>query len=455
MARRNRLLGAVGVAVVLGAVALAGCTPDQGGAGPTPTPTETTASASPTGPTTLRVAVYGDPLRLRTYQKVADAFVAENPGVEVVLEKHPDAASAAEAAVTWLGVEGQQDVFLADYRDFADLVATGGLEPLDTLLEERGLQFGDDYQRVALNAFSAESRLQCMPAEVSPLVVYVNTRLVRRSGPRIPGVELPDSDDTAWDWAEFVRVARTTAGLGPADGAYVPLDAETLTVLVRSAGGEVVDDLLEPTRLNLAEEEGVEAVRTLVSFARDESVSPTPAELAEADPLELFADGRLAMYVGTRDAVPQLRAARGLRFDVLPFPSLGRSRSVSTMSAYCVAASSEVVDVASDFVAFAVGERGARIAARSEVIVPSALSVLHDNAFTQPSEQPRSTFVFSSAVRRSDPLPYATAWSDVTPRVERLLVTLVEAPDPDLEATLERRLARLDESSAAVFGSAG
>ena len=49
-------------------------------------------------------------------------------------------------SATWRGCRSQQS-----------------LQPVDSLLIERGVDFGDLYSREAVLAFSADSRLQCMP----------------------------------------------------------------------------------------------------------------------------------------------------------------------------------------------------------------------------------------------------------------------------------------------------
>ena len=71
------------------------------------------------------------------------------------------------------------------------------------MLEERDVQFGDDHQRVALAELSANAALQCMPAEMSPLVLYANEDLLppkRRL--RSLDVDLPRAIET-WGWNDF------------------------------------------------------------------------------------------------------------------------------------------------------------------------------------------------------------------------------------------------------------
>lgn len=445
------LAGVAATATLVGA--LAGCTGgDEPGPGADPTQTAATPSATE-GTDPLEVSVFGDDLRLATYQRIVDAFERQNPDVEVEVTTYPDRESAAAAALTTLEAGWDTDVLLTDYRHFADLVATGGLEPVDARLEERGLQFGDDYHRLALTAFSADNRLQCMPAEVSPYVVYYNERLIRRSQPGEP-VELPNTEDSTWTWEEFERLARSIAGrdlLGPVKGAHIPVQVETLTALIRSAGGDVVDNVYDPTALTLTSDEALLAATELLALARDPSVSPTVEELAEQSALKRFTAGELGLLVGTRDDLPALREAEDLQFDVLPLPSLGRTRSVARMNAWCLNASSDQVERAADFVAFAVGREGAEIASRSGAIVPSTLGIVYDDVFAQPDQQPANSFFFDTAIRRAEPMPYARNWDRVVEDLETVLRRVVRKEDLDLAPSLERRLTRLEERAAALL----
>jgi multiple sugar transport system substrate-binding protein len=447
----RRLAGAV-VALTL-AASVVGCTSDDDpGADPTPSPESTTPT--PTGPVEIEVAVYGDAARLRTYRQIADAFTEANPDVVVTVVEHADAAEAAALARNALVLGAGPDVFLTDHQYLPELVETNGLAPVDALLEARGLQFGDDHQRVALTSMSANNRLQCMPAEMSPKVVYYNKRLVPRRQLKAVEVIVPNAVVNSWSWSDFATTARTVAGLdrlGTIKGVYLPPDIDTLTALVRSADGEVVDDVFEPTSLTLASDSALEAIGELVTLARDPAVSLTREDLKARDPIVRFTEGQLGMYVGTRDDLPVLREADGLSFDVAPLPAFDRSQSVSEVNGYCLNAGTEHLDAAADFVAFAVGEEAAEIAARSDVIVPARLDTLAEDVFRQPGEQPRNSQVFATSLRRSVVMPYDTAWPRVAELAEGVVARLFYGFEVDVDAVLEDRMVRLDEQSELLF----
>ncbi len=454
MAAVRKLAGVVAM-VTLGA-SLAGCTSDAPEATPEPTPSvsETPSSESPPEPVDLALTVYGEKRRVAAYERILAAFSEERPEVDVELTSYADAESAAAAVESSLANEDGPDVFMLDPVDLPAFVRDERLEPLDTLLEDRGLQFGDDYQRAALTAFSANSRLQCMPSEMSPLVVYYNRDLVSRQRLAEEGIVLPRAEET-WGWEEFevaARQAALTDGFGPVKGVHLPADLEVVTAFVRSAGGEVVDDLFEPTSLTLTSDDALSTVARVIELARNDQVALPIEDMEDRPAVDWFADGQLGMFIGTREDLPRLRRVEGLRFDSISLPSLGRSRSVSRMRGLCIDARSDSVDAAADLVAFVVGPVGSRIAARSGAIVPTSLDIILDEAFTQPSKQPRSAAAFAAGVRRSDPLPYSVAWPDVREAADAMLTRLYRRPGLDLdEEQLAARLARLNERSVELF----
>ena len=79
------------------------------------------------------------------------------------------------------------DVFLMDHDDLAGLTEDKAVRRVDDLLAAREVDFGDGYTRNGLEAFSADAALQCMPLDVSPLVVYYNPRLIELDRIAEPG----------------------------------------------------------------------------------------------------------------------------------------------------------------------------------------------------------------------------------------------------------------------------
>jgi multiple sugar transport system substrate-binding protein len=449
-----------GLALVLAlSAALAGCTDESEPTPPDPTPSATSSSPDPE-PQTLRFSVYGDAAAVAAYRAIADAFEADNPGVTVVLRERSDAAAAAEDAFADLSSTepdaAPPDVFLLDQHYLPDLVSTGRLHPLDIPLEEKGVDFGDDFQRIALTAFSAEAALQCMPFEMSPTVLFYNTRLVRFPRLADQGIEPPD-DEGWWRFEDFAATARRLVD-GPArpgfKAVHLPADADLLAALLRTADGDIVDANDEPSTLQLDSDAGRETLTAFAELARDRSVTLTARQALRRSPVERFGDGQLAFLFGTRADVPALRAA-GVTFDVMSLPRIGSPKATtSAISGLCVDADSEVRDLAVEFVAHAVSQDSLTRAARSGSLVPASLDVVNSPAFVQERRRPRTVTSFLDGQKRSVLIPYSLGWRLAETRIEELMGELAAGTSRDLAGELDELLPAIDEESQEWFEQA-
>jgi multiple sugar transport system substrate-binding protein len=445
-----RRRGRAGAAAALAAcLVVAGCTADTDpGGSPSPTTSSTageTASPSPTEPVTLRLAVYGKPAERRAWAALATAFTDENPHVDVAVETARTEERATAKLQQQLATGEAPDVFVASNARVAGLAAADQVRPVDQLLEQRGIEFGDSYQRLGLEAFSAEQALQCMPYDVSPLVVFYHPGLVPFRRLIEPGEE-PLTPETGWTWDQFARAARLMSGDG-VKGAYVEPDLSTLMALVRSAGDDIVDDPREATTLTLSDDGTRSALEEILGVVRDQRVTPTPAQLERRDAFTRFTQEQIGMLLGTKEMVPRLNRVEGLEYDVFPLPRLARDVTVADVEAMCLSADTEHVGAAADLIAFASRDEGAAILAGSGAIVPAHLPTLNSVAFTQPGSRPDSVLVFDSAVRRATTTPFVTAW----PRLEREMVPEIEKMFYDPLLNLDTLLPRLDARSQRIM----
>lgn len=426
----------------------AGCTTGEAGPAPSPSPAPST-SAAPSEPVTLRFAVYGNQEQVESYVDLAEAFSKNHPTITVKVDSAPDAATAMVDLRDEAAQGNPPDVFLTELPALPTLLAHHRVHPVDRLLEERSVNFGDGYQRAGLEAFSADSSLQCMPHDVTPLVVYYNTAMLQPARVATPD-EDPVTVEEGWTWDQFARAARQMSH-GRAKGVYIAPQLQQLAPLIWSAGGELVDDPVEPTTLTLSDGDSAAALDQVLTLVRDPQITPSQAELARQGAVERFKRGRLGMILGTRALTPILRDARRLDFDVLPLPRLGEEATITAMNGYCISARTPHLQQAADFLAFAVGREGATITATSGYVVPSNLQVAHSPAFTQPGKEPQSASVFNEGVRGARRPPLVPAWPEVEHAVTPLLQRLFYAP---VIGDLETALTRIDQVSQPILAPA-
>jgi len=429
--------------VCLGATA---CTSQPGGATPSTSATSAPTSASTSaGPVTLRFAVYGEPPVVAAYRKLAATWNTDHPDITVKVQAVADPVTSEDKIDRAFDAGTPPDLFLTRQTTLPELMADDRVQPVDALLEQRGVQFGDSFQRLGLEAFAGNAALQCMPNEVSPYVVFYNKRLLVPRAFGEPGEE-PPSPERGWSWDQFVAAAKATSHDG-VKGVYLPPRLTTLLPLVRSAGADLVDDPRNPTTTTFADDASRTALEDILTVARDPSINVTARQLARQDAVTRFEKGKVAMMIGTRALVPRLRDNPDLHFDVFPLPNLGRSRTVAEMTGYCLAKGSEHVPQAADFLAWASGDQGSQILAGSGGVVPANIAALHSPQFTEPGQFPRNSDVFDEVIRRADPLPSSRHWPDVVSQTQPFVDRLFYAPVLDLDTLLPR----IDEVSARLL----
>lgn len=437
MIGRSRVL-AIGVTV--GALALtAACAGGDPKAASTTPPT-------PQGPTLLSLAVYGPAQVITAYAKIARDFTAAHPDIVVNVRPYDNRAAAQAALSQQFQAGNAPDAFLADQQDVPRLVEDGKVQRLDELLGERNVDFGDGFQRNALEAYSADNALQCMPVDVSPLVAYYNTDLVDLTTLRPQG-QTPVDADTGWKLEDLAAVAQQ-ASVGRVRGLYVAPDMNQVSPFVWSGGGEVVDNVDKPSTLTLSSSASAAALVQLLEVVRDPATTFTAQQIARRSALQRFKSGQLAVMFGYRDLTPELRAQQDLHFDVLPLPRITAKATTGDSRGLCMSKDTEHQKATADFLAYAVSNDAMTELANTGYVVPTNLDVVNSDAFLQPTQEPTSAKVFASAVRAIHQFPTVDTWPSVATHTAPLLAGLFYDPVID---PLELRLKAIDATSVPLF----
>ncbi len=285
-----------------------------------------------------------------------------------------------------------------------------------------------------------------MPADVSPLVVYYNPRLIELDQIAEPG-RTPISQQRGWTLEEFARAALQPRAPG-VRGLYVGADLEQIAPFIWSGGGEVVDNTDEPTTLTLSDDASAGALEQLLEVVRDPALTFGQPALRRSSALERFKAGKLGMILGYRDLTPELRNQRGLIFDVMPLPRLGGGATVATMSGLCLSADSDQTDLAADFLTDVTSDESASELAETGYVMPANVDVVNDEAFLQTGEKPLHAQVFAREARGTRLLPSVPQWTLVRRAAARELTQLFYQP---VILSLPDRLEAIDEGSTLLF----
>ena len=423
------------IAAVLGAlVALAACT--SGG--------DDDASPAPSEPTTVSVWVSGDPEETQAFVDVAEGFEASQDAIEIDLVQIAERDDLIARLSTAFGGGKPPDLFLMNYRYLGQFESKGVLEPVGPYLDGADALSAEDFYPEAMAVFQNDGVQTCMPQNVSSLVLYFNRELFDEAG-----VEPPPAE--GWKWVDMVKAATTltkdTDGDGAIDVYGLGTDVEIIRLapFIWSNGGDIVDDPMQPTKFTFGSLNGIRALQAFLDLRGVAGVTPTDEEAESADFETRFLDGTLAMMMESRKIVPSFRTITDFEWDVAQLPVHRQPATILHSDAYCMTAASAHKDQAWEFLEFALGTEGQRIATATGRTVPSLRSVAESDAFLDPSVPPASSQVFLDNIPHIRAVPPIETWPEIEDVVNALLEEAYYDPAGGGEAG-ELVLAVLDQT---------
>jgi multiple sugar transport system substrate-binding protein len=360
-------------------------------------------------PAQIQVQVSGEPEETAVYSSIADQFMKANEGVDVEVVEVPEKDEHLARLATSFSGGNPPDVFLVNFREYSQFVVRGAVEPIEDHLEDVDLSA---YYEPPLEAFTYEGALQCFPQNISSLVVYYNRALFEGAGLKRP--------KPGWTWEEFRDTAAALTD-GDVRGVGIEPTIIRLAPFAWSAGGDIVDDPENPTRLDLDNTGARTALGFFVAMVKDGLV-PTEEEVAAQDLETRFTTGKLGMLLSSRREVPAFREVQGLDFDVAPLPVDQEPAGILHSDGYCIAAESDDVETAAAFVRFATSEEGQTLGALSGRTVPSLMSVAESGAFLDPVQPPRHSEVFLEGIPHIRRTPVLATWPEIEDVAEQILI---------------------------------
>ncbi len=394
------------------------------------------------GSVSLRFQVSGEAEEVAVYDALINAFEKTAPEMTVKMTAIAEKDEHLAKLATSFSAGDPPDVFLVNFREYSQFVAQGALQPVGDLLADEGVSF-DDYFEQPREAFTYAGELQCMPQNISSLVVYYNEDLFARAGLRRPQED--------WSWDDFRSYGERLTN-GDIDGIGIEPSVIRVAPFVWGNGGEVVDDTAEPTRFTLDEPAAREAVEFIVSLVHDGLV-PTEEEVTAQDLETRFMAGKLGMLLSSRRETPPFREVSGLNFDVASLPVGQEPAGVLHSDAYCIAVSSENIDAAVDFVTFATGTEGQTLTSLAGRTVPSLESVATSPAFLDPTQPPQHSRVFLDGIPYIRRTPVIPTWPEIEDLAEEIFTRMFYEEGYSIDDGLRD----LDEQTRPLFeeGAAG
>ncbi|MCA9969218.1 MAG: sugar ABC transporter substrate-binding protein [Anaerolineales bacterium] len=362
-------------------------------------------------PQTVSFMISGDPAERQAYLDLVAAFHERHPDIAVEVTHIPSAGDYRRRLVTDFAAGTPPDVSLMNYRRYAAFAANDLLTPIGAYLDDSSLLQAADYYPIAMEAFTWQGTLMCLPQNISSLVVYYNQDLFDAAGVPYP------ADD--WTWDEFVNTAvqltQDTDGDGTIDqyGLGTEPSLYRLSAFVWQNDAPLVNDDANPTRLTLTRPPSLAALQWYVDLRQVHGVVPDRVEEAAQDSESRFIAGTTAMFLNSRRGTPTYREIDRFVWDVAPLPRGKSEAGILHSDAYCLSATAENKDAAWTFIEFANSVEGQTLIAGSGRTVPSLMAVAESDAFLNPAQLPARSQVWLDTAATLRAVPVISTWEEI------------------------------------------
>jgi len=354
--------------------------------------------------TKLIFVSWGNEREEKSLRGLLDDFEKMNPGIKVEMWITPHARMFDKLMISTAGGR-PPDVSRVSSLWFHACAAKGLFEPLDSYVKRDNFDIDDFYPQCIEGWGKYRGVLYSIPTDCDVYAVYYNKDMFDKY--KLP---YPDWD---WDWQKYLRVARALTRDLNGDGKLDQWGTSTdqfWSSYVYQNGGTILSPDLRTCTLDRPEAYG--GIQWISDLINKYHVSPNAEERAQVGALNLFASGKLGMYIsGSWAAELQFKdLIKDFTYDVGPLPKGKYRVTANEGAAYAVLRLSRHKEEAWKLVKWMTGKEYQRRAAVNSQIIPSRRSVAESGAYLKLNKPPKRREVFLQMIRygRAQP-PVAVA----------------------------------------------
>lgn len=421
MYMRHRLLAVVIILVVC--VCFAGCV-------------EKTAPSSDS----LLFMVRATADQLKVWQEAVDMFT-EQTKIKVTLQNEPYDTYFSKLQTMIAGGTPPDVVFMESTR-FPEFVTKNALLNLTPYLQSQTELTGTDFYPEAWKSYRYQGQQYGLPNDVAVLALAYNEDLFE-----IDFVKPPTAD---WTWDDYLKAAQTLTKDTNDDGRIDQWGTTVCPwwqVFVWQNGGELVDDVQQPTRSTLSSPAAQEALQFLADLSLKYKVAPSASLTESMGRCEGFTAGKVAViYAGHWDC-PQLSKMKDMRWETAPLPKGKQHANLGLGSGYCIPAGSKRADEAWQFLLFMAAGQGQKKLLSAGFSTPANEALANSEYFA--GGMSGSPGAFLHGLKFVHPVPFTTRYTEIATIWDQELQLLWSG-----QATVQQVTAKIDERVNKVLSEA-
>ncbi|PKL74187.1 MAG: sugar ABC transporter substrate-binding protein, partial [Candidatus Melainabacteria bacterium HGW-Melainabacteria-1] len=263
-------------------------------------------------PNTITFSTWGSPEEMAIINPLIEEFRRANPEIQLKLMHVPDKYFQKMHAL--LAANLAPDVMFLNNINFPVYASNDAFLDLGPRLSQSQLLKADDFYPQTLEGFRWQGQIQGIPRDASNLVVFYNKALFKQAN-----VPLPQAD---WTLDEMVATAKQLTRDADGDGHPEQFGISFQDYFlfwfpyVWSAGGDLFN--ADRSRFTLSEPAALAGLQFAADLRHKHHVAPTKAEAGSTTMSQLFMQGKLAMILNGRWAVPLYRQNLTFDWDIAP-----------------------------------------------------------------------------------------------------------------------------------------
>lgn len=303
------------------------------------------------------------------FQKVADAFEQENPGINVNIEVVPW-DTLLQRLTTDIAGGTAPDISIIGTRWLLDFAAQGIAEPVDAYLTP-------EFKSTFIDTFMAPSvidgKIMGLPVAASARAMVVNQDLFDKVGATAPAT-----------WTELYDSAAKISGLPDTFGFGLQgKEIETDAYFYYSLWTHGGDILREDGSSGLDSPEAIAAAKEYKKMIDEGLTQPSPTNYSREGVFNLFKQGNLGVIFTFPMLLPQIQEeAPDLNYKVLPFPTESAKATYGVTDTLMLFSDSDVKEAAWKFIEFAYKDEWRTQFDHGEGFLPVTKNVAAEDYYT-------------------------------------------------------------------------
>lgn len=371
----------------------------------------------------VRVACWGTPEELKMTKFILREWEKKHQGIKIRIE-HTNYSNYLSKILTQLAAGAAPDVICTEVDMFVQLQSKDVFEPLNSYLERDPEISKLAFFEPVMKRFTVNDEVYVLPRDTAPFAcVFYNKQLFDEAS-----LPYPKDNWTMDDLLEMAKKLTKTDSNGKITqyGFY----SWAWMNFVYGAGGQLVDNVDQPTRCLLDLPESIKGLEFYVDLIHRYQVMPTPTSLSNLGMgiQGMFATNQLAMFASGIWETPVLRnkvevlgeQGTQFRWDVAMFPSWEGQRGFGTGgTGYAITKKSKNKEAAWQVLKVLTGRHSQEKIADFGLAQPSRVEVAEGPYWAESESLPLNKKMLNQAVQYVVYSPFHSRWGEIESSIIR------------------------------------